>query len=121
MPIIFLIGNTYPQQQPRHNFTGFSPPSLTPVSKESMASGVSKTPATPAHVEKVRKAVLHELMIDTDSMQVSELIQIEKSLRKPYNQSLVKATESLAGRNKTIPESIDALVLLQRRLSINKE
>ena len=116
----FSIGN-YPQQQHHHHFTGFSPPSLTPVSKESMTSGVSKTPATPAHVEKVLKAVLHELMIDTDSMRVSELIQIEKSLRKPYNQSLVEATESLAEMNKTIPESIDALVLLQRRLSINKE
>ena len=67
-----------------------------------MASGVGKTPATPAHVDKVRKSVLQELMIDTDSMRVSELIQIEKSLRRPYNQSLVKATESLAEMNKTI-------------------
>jgi len=50
-----------------------------------MASGVSKTPATTAHVEKVRNVVLQELMIGTDSMQVSELIQIEKSLQKPYN------------------------------------
>ena len=93
----FLIGNTYPQQQPRHHFTGFSPPSLTPVSKESMASSVSNTPAIPAHVEKVHKVVLHELMIDTDSMQVSELIQIEKSLRKEI-QPIVGRSYGVFGR-----------------------